>query len=240
MARRSRSMSRRRLINGTADLWWDVIDDIVNARDMLSRADADRHGDARLLDAGPEIRANAYLHDYLTLERARGGPARRACATSRGRRRRFRAPAPQDADDLGRGPHDRGASAGHHRRAHRQPLQSEAAFGGEARGSEMTDVARILEPSSARRRGTWPIPTAMPAPSCNREVRTGQGGRLTSRRSRRGTACCAPSMPSICMRCRAFRSTAATSASPTSARCCRASPRRSPTGKMLYRRITRI
>ena len=39
------------LIDGTADLWWDVIEDIVNARDRLTLATPKGRGDARLLDA---------------------------------------------------------------------------------------------------------------------------------------------------------------------------------------------
>ena len=44
------------LINGTADLWWDVIDDIVNARDKLFLETPAGTVTDRLLDAGAEIR----------------------------------------------------------------------------------------------------------------------------------------------------------------------------------------
>ncbi len=56
------------LINGTADLWWDVIDDIVNAQDSLS---LETPAGTETIDCSTSARkylANARLHDYLTLE----------------------------------------------------------------------------------------------------------------------------------------------------------------------------
>ena len=44
------------LIDGTADLWWDVIDDIVQCRPDARAEAARRHGDARLLGARTPLR----------------------------------------------------------------------------------------------------------------------------------------------------------------------------------------
>jgi peptidoglycan/xylan/chitin deacetylase (PgdA/CDA1 family) len=56
------------LIDGDADLWWDVIDDIVNASDTLEFTT--KRG-AVAMDCSTSLRkyqANAHLHDYLTRE----------------------------------------------------------------------------------------------------------------------------------------------------------------------------
>ncbi len=56
------------LINGTADLWWDVIDDIVNARDTLF---LQTKAGLVTLDCSTSARkyeANTRLHDHLTLD----------------------------------------------------------------------------------------------------------------------------------------------------------------------------
>lgn len=56
------------LIDGTVDLWWEVIEDIVNARDTLM---VDTPGGPLGLDcstAAKRIEANIRLHHYLTVE----------------------------------------------------------------------------------------------------------------------------------------------------------------------------
>ena len=184
------------LINGTADLWWDVIDDIVNARDMLFLQTAKRQGHHRLLDAGPEIRRPmSRLHDYLTLDV--GEEDQRAVLHDLARSIGVDPDAPRRKtlmswDEIR-------TIAAHplvdHRRAHRQPLQSEAAFRGQGAARDDRCRRASSKSSSAARRGTWPIPMAMPARSAAAKWRW-PARPATSRRSPRATACCMPSMPS--------------------------------------------
>jgi peptidoglycan/xylan/chitin deacetylase (PgdA/CDA1 family) len=56
------------LINGTADLWWDVIDDIVNARDMLFLQTAKGKVIIDCSTPARKYQANSRLHEYLTLD----------------------------------------------------------------------------------------------------------------------------------------------------------------------------
>ena len=96
------------LINGTADLWWELVEDIVAARDFVYVPTAEGQGArSTARRRAKKYAANVYLHDYLTQERARRRPARRRARSGAIGRRRFRAAAPRDADDLGRGPHGR-------------------------------------------------------------------------------------------------------------------------------------
>ncbi len=56
------------LIDGAADLWWDVVEDIVGARDRLTLTTS---GGPLTIDCstpGKKIQANARLHAYLTLQ----------------------------------------------------------------------------------------------------------------------------------------------------------------------------
>jgi peptidoglycan/xylan/chitin deacetylase (PgdA/CDA1 family) len=56
------------LIDGTTDLWWDVVEAIVDARDSLS---VPARGGAFTLDCSTpakKLQANMRLHDYLALE----------------------------------------------------------------------------------------------------------------------------------------------------------------------------
>ncbi len=56
------------LIDGTADLWWDVVEDIVNARDRLTLTTPKGPVTIDCSTHGRKLQANARLHDYLTLE----------------------------------------------------------------------------------------------------------------------------------------------------------------------------
>lgn len=56
------------LINGTADLWWDVIEDIVNARDIIHLPTANGRVSIDCSTSARKYEANARLHDYLTLD----------------------------------------------------------------------------------------------------------------------------------------------------------------------------
>lgn len=56
------------LINGTADLWWDVVEDIVNVRDSLTLT---RPNGPLVIDCSTpakKLQANIRLHVYLTSE----------------------------------------------------------------------------------------------------------------------------------------------------------------------------
>lgn len=54
------------LTNGTADLWWDLVEDIVDARDMLLLATPDGPVSIDCTTPARKIEANARLHAYLT------------------------------------------------------------------------------------------------------------------------------------------------------------------------------
>lgn len=56
------------LINGAADLWWEVVEDIVSARDRLILATPDGPVTIDCSTPGRKLQAFARLHDYLTLE----------------------------------------------------------------------------------------------------------------------------------------------------------------------------
>jgi peptidoglycan/xylan/chitin deacetylase (PgdA/CDA1 family) len=56
------------LIDGTTDLWWDVVEAIVDARDSLT---VPAKGGAFTLDCSTpakKLQANVRLHDHLALE----------------------------------------------------------------------------------------------------------------------------------------------------------------------------
>lgn len=54
------------LIDGTADLWWDVVEDIVNARERLRLQTVDGELDIDCSSPTRKLEANSRLHDYLT------------------------------------------------------------------------------------------------------------------------------------------------------------------------------
>lgn len=56
------------LINGSADLWWEVIDDIVAARDMLFLQTKEGRVSIDCATSAQKYDANSRLHDYLTLD----------------------------------------------------------------------------------------------------------------------------------------------------------------------------
>ncbi|TIP90565.1 MAG: polysaccharide deacetylase [Mesorhizobium sp.] len=56
------------LINGTADLWWEVVEDIVSARDRLILTTPDGPVTIDCSTPGKKLQAFARLHDYLTLQ----------------------------------------------------------------------------------------------------------------------------------------------------------------------------
>ncbi|MCF6103187.1 polysaccharide deacetylase family protein [Mesorhizobium muleiense] len=56
------------LINGAADLWWEVVEDIVSARNRLVLTTANGPVTIDCSTPGKKIQAFARLHDYLTLE----------------------------------------------------------------------------------------------------------------------------------------------------------------------------
>jgi len=56
------------LINGTADLWWEVVEDIVSARDRLILTTPNGPVTIDCSTPGKKLQAFARLHDYLTLE----------------------------------------------------------------------------------------------------------------------------------------------------------------------------
>ena len=56
------------LINGTADLWWDVIEDVVNARGIIHLATKDGRVAIDCSTPAKKFEANSRLHDYLTLD----------------------------------------------------------------------------------------------------------------------------------------------------------------------------
>jgi len=54
------------LINGTVDLWWDVVEDIVGARDRIYMATAEGRVALDCSTPAKKYDANARLHDFLT------------------------------------------------------------------------------------------------------------------------------------------------------------------------------
>ncbi|CCV13242.1 polysaccharide deacetylase family protein [Mesorhizobium sp. STM 4661] len=56
------------LIDGAADLWWEVIEDIINARDRLTLMTPDGPVTIDCSTPGKKLQANARLHALLTLE----------------------------------------------------------------------------------------------------------------------------------------------------------------------------
>ncbi|TGQ73151.1 MAG: polysaccharide deacetylase [Mesorhizobium sp.] len=56
------------LINGTADLWWDLVEDIVNARDRLTLATPGGQTTIDCTTPARKHQAIARLHTYLTTE----------------------------------------------------------------------------------------------------------------------------------------------------------------------------
>lgn len=56
------------LIDGAADLWWDVVEDIVNARDQLTLATPKGPVTIDCSTPGKKVQANARLHSWLTME----------------------------------------------------------------------------------------------------------------------------------------------------------------------------
>ena len=56
------------LIDGAADLWWDVVEDIVNARDQLTLATPKGPVTIDCSTPGKKVQANARLHSWLTTE----------------------------------------------------------------------------------------------------------------------------------------------------------------------------
>lgn len=56
------------LINGAADLWWEVVEDIVSARDRLLLTAPNGPVTIDCSTPGKKLQAFARLHDYLTLE----------------------------------------------------------------------------------------------------------------------------------------------------------------------------
>ncbi|TIR45286.1 MAG: polysaccharide deacetylase, partial [Mesorhizobium sp.] len=56
------------LINGAADLWWEVVEDIVSARNRLVLTTPNGPVTFDCSTPGKKIQAFARLHDHLTLE----------------------------------------------------------------------------------------------------------------------------------------------------------------------------
>ncbi|QIA24000.1 MULTISPECIES: polysaccharide deacetylase family protein [unclassified Mesorhizobium] len=56
------------LINGAADLWWEVVEDIVSARDRLILTTPNGPVTIDCSTPGRKLQAFARLHDYLTLD----------------------------------------------------------------------------------------------------------------------------------------------------------------------------
>lgn len=56
------------LIDGAAHLWWDVVEDIVNARDRLTLVTPDGPVTIDCSTRGKKLQANNRLHSWLTLE----------------------------------------------------------------------------------------------------------------------------------------------------------------------------
>ncbi|TPM08301.1 MULTISPECIES: polysaccharide deacetylase family protein [unclassified Mesorhizobium] len=56
------------LINGTADLWWDVVEDLVNAGDRLTLTTSDGQTTIDCTSPAKKLQAIARLHTYLTTE----------------------------------------------------------------------------------------------------------------------------------------------------------------------------
>lgn len=56
------------MIDGAADLWWDVVEDIVNARDQLTLATPKGPVTIDCSTPGKKLQANARLHSWLTME----------------------------------------------------------------------------------------------------------------------------------------------------------------------------
>ncbi|TPK38636.1 polysaccharide deacetylase family protein [Mesorhizobium sp. B2-5-3] len=56
------------LINGTADLWWDVVEDLVNAGDRLTLTTSEGKTTIDCTSPAKKLQAIARLHTYLTSE----------------------------------------------------------------------------------------------------------------------------------------------------------------------------
>ena len=134
------------MINGGADLWWDVIDDIVSVQDRLIAGNA-RTGDqgSGLFYALPEERSAPTPAQLSDARSRRRGPARRAARIGAVSRRRSGRAGAQHADGLERDSTDRCASAGDDRRAYGQALQSEAAAGSQWPGRKWSTSIGILK-----------------------------------------------------------------------------------------------
>ena len=215
------------LINGTTDLWWELVEDIVAARDFVYVPTAGGQVTLDCSTAAKKYAANVYLHDHLTQsvreedQREIVRDLARTVGVDFERPRRETLMTWDEVRTVARHPL---ATIGAHTVNHYnlKRLSEERAF------SEMVGFrAHTGVRAGHACRGIWPIRTAMPPRYASARLRW-PGRPASPPPSRRGTACCMPSTPGICMRCRASRSTAATRASPISARCCRVSPRRSP------------
>ncbi|MER8907689.1 polysaccharide deacetylase family protein [Mesorhizobium sp. M0854] len=104
------------LIDGAADLWWDVVEDIVNARDRLTLTTPDGPGDNRLLESGKKGPGQCAPARSSDAEGARAGPACGVAGSGALERHRVGWSAPEHADELGRDPHHGRAPAGGDRR----------------------------------------------------------------------------------------------------------------------------
>jgi peptidoglycan/xylan/chitin deacetylase (PgdA/CDA1 family) len=157
------------LINGTADLWWELVEDIVAARDDIYVTTP--KGRVRLDCSSPSLKyaANAYLHNYLTREVAEEDQRNvvRELAQSVGvdheRPRRETLMTWEELRTIARHPLVTiGAHTVNHYNLKR--LSQEKAF------SEMVDCARILDFELGAPPRHLAYPYGYPAAVCQREV----------------------------------------------------------------------
>ena len=156
------------LINGTTDLWWEVIEDIVAARDFLFVPTANGRVTLDCSTSAKKYAANVYLHDYLTRQVSEEDQRNVVRDLARSVGVDFERPRKtlMDWDDVRTVARHPLATIGAHTVNHYnlKRLSEEKAF------SEMADAARILEFEL----GTLPRHMAYPygyaAAVCHREV----------------------------------------------------------------------
>ena len=156
------------LINGTADLWWEVIEDIVAARDFLFVPTANGRVTLDCSTSAKKYAANVYLHDYLTQQVSEEDQRNVVRDLARSVGVDFEQPRKtlMDWDDVRTVAGHPLATIGAHTVNHYnlKRLSEEKAF------SEMADAARILEFELGALPRHMAYPYGYAAAVCHREV----------------------------------------------------------------------
>jgi peptidoglycan/xylan/chitin deacetylase (PgdA/CDA1 family) len=156
------------LINGTTDLWWEVIEDIIAARDLLFVPTANGRVTLDCSTPAKKYAANVYLHDYLTQQVSEEDQRNVVRDLARSVGVDFTQPRKtlMDWDDVRTIAMHPLATIGAHTVNHYnlKRLSEEKAF------SEMADAARILEFELGALPRHMAYPYGYAAAVCHREV----------------------------------------------------------------------